>query len=66
MQTQTVERELTAQDRCDRCGARATSLVRLKTGGELLFCLHHHNEYWPALTLAGAEIQLFSEWLQNS
>lgn len=35
---------LTADDRCDRCGARAQQRVQLKTG-ELLFCGHHYTEH---------------------
>ncbi|MFT8396309.1 hypothetical protein [Propionibacterium sp.] len=33
--------ELTAADRCDRCGARAQLKVLLDNGGVLLFCAHH-------------------------
>ncbi|MFZ2624247.1 MAG: hypothetical protein WAX29_03270 [Propionibacterium sp.] len=33
--------QLTAADRCDRCGARAHLKVLLANGGELLFCAHH-------------------------
>lgn len=44
--------ELTAQDRCDRCGARA--LARATFGGlELLFCGHHKEEQGPALEEKG-------------
>ena len=32
---------LTANDRCDRCGAQAYIRVTLASGGELLFCAHH-------------------------
>lgn len=39
MSTTAVE-ELTAADRCDRCGAQAYLRVTLPTG-ELLFCGHH-------------------------
>lgn len=35
---------LTAQDRCDRCGAQAYLKVTLQ-GGELLFCAHHAREH---------------------
>ena len=41
--------ELTAADRCDRCGAQAYIRARLVTGGELLFCAHHGREHLPAL-----------------
>jgi hypothetical protein len=33
--------ELTATDRCDRCGAAAKVRAVLPSGGELLFCGHH-------------------------
>ena len=36
---------LTAEDRCDRCGAQAYIRVELSTGGELLFCAHHGREH---------------------
>lgn len=36
---------LTAADRCDRCGARATTRVLLDGGSELLFCGHHARLY---------------------
>lgn len=39
MSTIAVE-ELTAADRCDRCGAQAYLRVTLHAG-ELLFCAHH-------------------------
>jgi hypothetical protein len=35
---------LTAQDRCDRCGAQARVSVVL-TSGDLLFCNHHAKAY---------------------
>ena len=39
---------LTAQDRCDRCGAQARVRVVL-TSGDLLFCNHHAKEHEPRL-----------------
>jgi hypothetical protein len=47
---------LTAQDRCDRCGAQAFAKVELKTGGELLFCAHHGKEHLPKLQEAGHKV----------
>ncbi len=47
---------LTAQDRCDRCGAQAYVRATLPGGTELLFCGHHGNEHRPALLKAGAAI----------
>ena len=41
--------EMTAADRCDRCGAQAYIRARLISGGELLFCAHHGREHLPAL-----------------
>jgi hypothetical protein len=42
MQPGTLTRpELTAADRCDRCGAAAKVRAVLPSGGELLFCGHH-------------------------
>ena len=41
---------LTADDRCDRCGAQAYLRVELASGGELLFCGHHAHEYGPKLS----------------
>ncbi len=36
---------LTAEDRCDRCGAQAYLRVAVQAGGELLFCAHHAREH---------------------
>ena len=36
---------LTANDRCDRCGAQAYIRVTLSAGGELLFCAHHGHAH---------------------
>jgi hypothetical protein len=41
--------ELTAVDRCDRCGAQAYLRVELSGGGELLFCAHHGREHGDKL-----------------
>ena len=35
---------LTAQDRCDRCGAAAQARGTKEGACELLFCRHHLNE----------------------
>jgi hypothetical protein len=43
--TPTIDaRELTAADRCDRCGAQAYVRTTLASGSELLFCRHHWHE----------------------
>lgn len=41
--------EMTAADRCDRCGAQAYIRARLLSGGELTFCAHHGRKHLPAL-----------------
>lgn len=51
--------ELTAIDRCDRCGAQAYIRARLASGGELLFCAHHGREHLPALQ--GKTIEIHDE-----
>lgn len=40
---------LTAEDRCDRCGAQAYLRVELSAGAELLFCAHHAREHGDKL-----------------
>ncbi|GAB3489161.1 hypothetical protein GCM10027521_33510 [Amycolatopsis cihanbeyliensis] len=49
--------ELTAADRCDRCGAAAQVRAILRTGGELLFCGHHGREYESKLKEQEADLQ---------
>lgn len=46
-----------AHDRCDKCGAQAYIQARLKSGGKLLFCRHHGEEYRAALAGAGAILE---------
>ena len=55
--------ELTAADRCDRCGAQAYIRARLVTGGELLFCAHHGKKYNEGLSKVALEIHDFSDTL---
>lgn len=56
--TSTLTRpELTASDRCDRCGAAALVRAVLPSGGELLFCGHHAREHEPRLKEMSANIQ---------
>ena len=45
---QTLPPILTAQDRCDQCGARAWVRVTLATG-TLNFCAHHANQHLDAI-----------------
>jgi len=40
---ETIERELTLQDRCDYCSAAGKIVVTFSTG-ELIFCGHHGRE----------------------
>lgn len=40
---------LTADDRCDRCGAQAHYHAKKPGGGELMFCSHHYKENRDAL-----------------
>lgn len=42
-ETENKEWQLTALDRCDRCGAQAYVKIAGSTG-ELLFCGHHYNK----------------------
>lgn len=42
--TPTIERELTAADRCDRCGAQAYVRATMGSGFDLLLCAHHFRE----------------------
>lgn len=47
---------LTAADRCDRCGARATIRVIFDGGAELLFCGHHARKYDTALRAVATDV----------
>lgn len=47
---------LTALDRCDRCGARATTRARFAAGGELLFCNHHARKYETAVRAVAIDV----------
>lgn len=40
---------LSAQDRCDRCGAQAYLRVEVSAGLELFFCAHHAREHGDKL-----------------
>jgi hypothetical protein len=48
--------ELTAADRCDRCGAAAQVRAVLPSGGELLFCAHHARKHNEALINLDAQL----------
>jgi hypothetical protein len=49
--------QLTALDRCDRCGAQAYVRVILAAGGELLFCGHHFREHEARLRPLSLDVQ---------
>ncbi len=49
MNTAVAPSPLTAEDRCDRCGAQAYLRVHLASGHELLFCAHHAREHGDKL-----------------
>jgi hypothetical protein len=57
MTTTLTRPELTAADRCDRCGAPAQMRAVLPSGGELLFCGHHAREHESRLRELAAELQ---------
>ncbi|MFC5287781.1 hypothetical protein ACFPM7_12030 [Actinokineospora guangxiensis] len=58
MTTTTLTRpELTAVDRCDRCGAAAKVRAVLPSGGELLFCNHHARAHSERLREMAAQIE---------
>ncbi|MEV2276637.1 hypothetical protein AB0I72_13730 [Nocardiopsis sp. NPDC049922] len=48
--------QLTAADRCDRCGAQAYVRVLLNSGGELLFCAHHMRKHDESLRKIASDI----------
>lgn len=48
--------ELTAADRCDRCGAQAYVRVVMPSGADLLFCAHHWRDNSEALRTVAAMI----------
>lgn len=47
---------LTAADRCDRCGARATTRLVFDGGSDLLLCGHHSRKYDATIRAAAAEV----------
>jgi hypothetical protein len=49
-------RELVAEDRCDRCSARALVETVMLGGGALLWCGHHYGLYQDSLNSLGAQI----------
>ena len=57
MTTTLTRPELTAADRCDRCGAAAQVRAVLQSGGELLFCGHHARAHQTRLQEMEAQLQ---------
>jgi hypothetical protein len=57
MNTTLARPDLTAADRCDRCGAAAQVRAILPSGGELLFCGHHARKHQERLRELAANIQ---------
>ncbi|EPH02894.1 hypothetical protein HMPREF1531_02210 [Propionibacterium sp. oral taxon 192 str. F0372] len=57
MDAMTLDRQLTAEDRCDRCSAQAYMRVTLPSGGELLFCAHHGKVHHEKLNQVALHIQ---------
>ena len=53
--TTTTPLRLSAEDRCDRCGAQAFLRVVLPGGGELLFCAHHASKHEAPLRALAVE-----------
>jgi hypothetical protein len=51
---------LKAQDRCDRCGARAYYRATL-VSGELLFCGHHGRAAMSALRAQSIRVDDFTD-----
>ncbi len=57
MSTSVIEgAELTAADRCDRCGAQAYVRVTMASGFDLLFCAHHSKEHADKLKQVALQI----------
>jgi len=53
--TEVVDRELTAQDRCDSCSAAAIVVFKF-LNGELMFCGHHTNKHKAVLLEKSIEV----------
>ncbi len=57
---------LSAEDRCDRCGAQAYLRVELVSGGELLFCAHHAREHGDKLREVASAVHDETHKLQDT
>ncbi len=60
-----VESPLTAEDRCDRCGAQAYVRATMDSGFDLLLCAHHFRENEERLRAIATTIQDESDRLEN-
>jgi len=60
-----VKYQLTALDRCDRCGSQAW-VKATGVNGELLFCSHHYNKVKKSLSEWAFEIIDETERLQEN
>ena len=58
-------RPLTAEDRCDRCGAQAYIRATMESGFDLLLCAHHFRENEDRLRAVAIAIQDESERLAD-
>ncbi len=66
MSTSTIDAAaLTAEDRCDRCGAQALVRVVLPYG-ELLFCGHHFTKHAESLRPMALRVDDFTRRLGAS
>ena len=65
MSTAIAASELTAADRCDRCGAQAYVRATLDSGFDLLFGAHHFHENEARLREVAVRIQDESDRLAN-
>jgi hypothetical protein len=57
--------ELTAADRCDRCGAQAYVRATMESGFDLLLCAHHFHENEVRLREIAVSIQDESDRLAD-
>lgn len=65
MTTTLTHAPLTAEDRCDRCGAQAYVRVTLDGGSTLLFCGHHFKEHEDRLRSVAIDVQDNTDSLTN-
>lgn len=52
-----LDTALSADDRCDRCGAQAVGRATMSSGAQLLFCGHHLRTHEAGLRAASARIE---------